>query len=214
MHRITPTRLALLGVAALLTAACTVLGTGPNVTVLRAPADAKLPQVAVDNSGTLHLVYYMGSMTSGDLFHVSRAPDATDWSPPQQVNSRPHGVTGAGPIDGGQIAIDPDGRLHITWFYNNPMRFYYTRSDGAGGFEEQQVLSVKDEGGVESGPTVTADGNGNVSREYCVSTNANVSDATQMLRLLIFDSFQPRSTITVYKFSRFSTAASGVAKIR
>ena len=162
MYRITPTRLALLGVAALLTAACTVLGTSPNVTVLRAPADAKLPQVAIDNSGTLHLVYYMGSMSSGDLFHVSRAPDATDWSPPQQVNSRPHGVTGAGPIDGGQIAIDPDGRLHVTWFYNNPMRFYYTRSDGAGGFEEQQVLSVKDEGGVESGPTVTADGNGNV----------------------------------------------------
>ena len=162
MHRITPTRFALLNVGALLTAACTVLGTGPDVTVLRAPADAKLPQVAIDDAGTLHLVYYMGSMTSGDLFHVSRAPGATDWSTPQQVNSQPHRVTGVGPIDGGQIAIDPDGRLHVTWFHNDPMRFYYTRSDGAGGFEEQQVLSVKDEGGVETAPTVTTDDDGNV----------------------------------------------------
>ncbi len=101
-------------------------------------------------------------MTSGDLFHVSRAPDATDWSPPQQVNSQPHSVTGVGPIDGGQMAIDPDGRLHVAWFHNDSMQFHYTRSDGAGGFEKQQVLSVKDEGGVESGPTVTADGAGNV----------------------------------------------------
>ena len=51
MHRITPTRFALLAVAASLIAACTVLGTGPDVTVLRAPADAKLPQVAIDDSG-------------------------------------------------------------------------------------------------------------------------------------------------------------------
>ncbi|MCH7750522.1 MAG: hypothetical protein IH939_20775 [Acidobacteria bacterium] len=162
MHSTTPTHFAPLAVAALLMTGCTVLGTAPDVTVLRAPADAKLPQVAIDDTGTLHLVYYMGSMTSGDLFHVTRAPDATDWSAPQQVNSQPHSVTGVGPIDGGQIAIDPDGRLHVTWFHNDPMRFYYTRSDGAGGFETQQVLSVKDEGGVESGPTVTADGDGNV----------------------------------------------------
>ena len=162
MHRTTPTRIAPLAVAVLLMAGCTVLGTAPDVTVLRAPADAKLPQVAIDDTGTLHLVYYVGSMTSGDLFHVTRAPDATDWSAPQQVNSQSHAVTGVGPIDGGQIAIDPAGRLHVTWFHNDPMRFYYTRSDGAGGFETQQVLSVKDEGGVEAGPTVTADGKGNV----------------------------------------------------
>ena len=155
-------RVAPLAVAALLTAGCTVLGTGPDVTVLRAPVGATLPQVALDSTGTLHLVYYMGSMTSGDLFHVTRAPDATDWSAPQQVNSQPHSVTGVGPIDGGQVAIDPDGRLHVTWFHDDPMQFHYTRSDGAGGFEEQQVLSVKDEGGVESGPTVTADANSNV----------------------------------------------------
>ena len=162
MHRTTPICLAPLAVATLLTAGCTILGTAPHVTVLRAPTDANLPQVAIDDTGTLHLVYYMGSMSSGDLFHVTRAPDATDWSAPQQVNSQPHSVTGVGPIDGGQMAIDPDSRLHVTWFHNDPMQFHYTRSDGTGGFEKQQVLSVKDESGVESGPTVTAAGDGSV----------------------------------------------------
>ena len=192
-----PTRLAPLAVAALVTAACTLLGTGPDVTVLRAPANAKLPQVAIDGGGTVQLIYYSGSMTSGDLFHVSRAPDSTNWSASQQVNSQPHSVTGVGPIDGGQLAIDPDGRMHVAWFHNDPMRFYYTRSDDAvckskhagegifftsrmfDGFEEQQVLSGQDEGGVESGPTVTADGDGNV---YVFWHADAVEDAFNLVR--------------------------------
>ncbi len=56
MHRSTPTCFARLTVAAWLTVACTVLGAGPDVTVLRAPTDATLPQVAVDVSCTLHLI--------------------------------------------------------------------------------------------------------------------------------------------------------------
>jgi hypothetical protein len=162
MHRCTPARLALLAAAVISFQSCAVLGIGPDVTVLRAPPDAKLPQVAIDDAGTLHLIYYLGSMTSGDLFHVSRGPDDTDWSAPRQVNSQSHSVTGVGPIDGGQIAVGPDGWLHVAWFHNSPMRFYYARSDGTDGFEPQQVLSVKEEGGVEAGPTVTADAAGNV----------------------------------------------------
>ncbi len=166
MHRVISARPGWLTLAAsltlttLTTTAC--LGPDPEVTVLRAPDGGKLPQVAVDDTGTLHLIYYTGSMTSGDLFHVSRAPDANGWSAPQRVNSLSHAVTGVGPIDGGQLAIDQTGRLHVAWFHNDPIRFYYTRSDGAGGFEAQQVLSITDEAGVESGPTVTTDRAGNV----------------------------------------------------
>ena len=160
MRRMTPTRFAPLAVAGLLTAACA--GPVPSVTVLRTPNGGTIPQVAIDDTGTLHLIYYTGSMSSGDLFHVSRGPDAPDWSAPQQVNSRPHGVNGMGPVDAGQLAIGPDGLLHVTWFHANPLRFYYARSDHTGGFEPQQTLSVKDEGGVETGPTVTTDDDGNV----------------------------------------------------
>ena len=137
-------------------------GSMPEVDVLRAPAGASIPQVVIDDAGTLHLVYYTGSMTSGDLWHVTRAADATDWSPPQRVNSDPHSVSGLGPIDGGQLAIGPDGLLHVTWFHKDPTRFHYARSDHTGAFGPQHTLSMKDEGGVETAPTVTVDGDGNV----------------------------------------------------
>ena len=158
--RSTPPRLGPLAVAALLTAACA--GPIPSVTLLRTPNGGTIPQVAIDDAGTLHLIYYTGSMSSGDLFHVSRGPDAPDWSAPQPVNSQPHGVNGLGPIDAGQLAIGPDGLLHVTWFHKDPLRFYYARSDHKGRFEPQQTLSVKDEGGVETAPTVTTDDDGNV----------------------------------------------------
>ena len=132
MHRTTPTRFVLLAVTALI-AACA--GPIPSVTVLRTPHGGTIPQVAIDGGGTLHLIYYTGSMSSGDLFHVSRAPDADDWSAPQRVNSQAHGVNGLGPVDAGQLAIGPDGLLHVTWFHQDPLRFYYARSDHTGRFE-------------------------------------------------------------------------------
>ena len=137
-------------------------GSAPGVDVLRAPAGASLPQAAVDGDGRLHLIYYTGSMSSGDLWHVTRARGAADWSAPQRVNSRPHSVTGLGPVDGGQLAMGPDGRLHVTWFHRDPTRFFYTRTDDFGGFEPQRALSAKEEGGVETGSTVALDSDGNV----------------------------------------------------
>lgn len=159
MPRFTLTRSVLLLLAAML-GACT--DPRPTVSVLRAPDGAMLPQMVIDDTDTLHLIYYTGSMSSGDLWHVSRAPEATEWSPTQPVNSQPHSVQGLGPVDGGQLAIGPDGLLHVTWFHKDPPRFRYTRSDHAGLFEPQQTLSMKDEGGVETGPTVTTDAEGNV----------------------------------------------------
>ena len=143
---------------AALAAACG--GAAPAVEVLRAPDGASLPQAALDGDGRLHLVYYTGSMTRGDLWHVTRAPGASDWSARQRVNSEPYSVTGLGPVDGGQLAVGPDGRLHVTWFHRDPTWFHYTRTDDSGAFEPQQTLSAREEGGVEAGSTVAVDGGG------------------------------------------------------
>ena len=129
----------------------------PNVSVLRVPDGGTLPQVAVDEADTIHLVYYSGSMSFGDLFHATMHPGTSDWSEPQRINSTPRSVTGLGPTDGGQFTIGPDGRLHVVWFHRAPPRFYYTRSDHTGRFETQKVLSRKVEDGVESGPTLAVD---------------------------------------------------------
>ena len=138
------------------------IGPLPRIDVLRAPEGASLPQLVIGTNDTLQLVYYTGSMSSGDLFHATRTTGATEWSTPQRVNSQPHSVTGLGPIDGGQLAIGPDGLLHVTWFHKAPTRFYYTRSNDTGAFETQRSLSINDEGGVEAGSAVTVDPDGNV----------------------------------------------------
>ena len=137
-------------------------GEAPAVEVLRAPDGASLPQAAVDGGGRLHLVYYTGSMSSGDLWHVVRGPDGSEWSARRRVNSRPHSVTGLGPVDGGQLAVGPDDRLHVTWYHRDPARFHYARTGADGLFEPQRTLSVREEGGVETGSTVAVDADGRV----------------------------------------------------
>ena len=149
-------------VAIVLIGAAACGGSPPEVVVLRAPDGASLPQMVIDEAGVLQLIYYTGSMSSGDLWHVSRAPEDDDWSPPRRVNSTPHSVHGLGPIDGGQLAIGPDGLLHATWFHKDPNRFFYARTDHTGVFQEQQTLSMHDEQGIEAAPTVTVDREGNV----------------------------------------------------
>ena len=152
--------LAHLVVAAVLLQACG--GPLPEVTVLRAPEGGSLPQVVIDDSGALQLIYYTGSMSSGDLWHVSRSAGAETWSAPVPVNSIEHSVHGLGPIDGGQLAIGPDGALHATWFQKDPTRFSYARTDRTGQWSEQRTLSVKEEAGVEAAPSVAVGDDGRV----------------------------------------------------
>ena len=86
MYRSRKTRWVLLVFTVALGAGC--VGPVPNVNLLRAPEGASLPQIVIDTTGTLHLVYYAGSMSSGDLFHVTRGSEASEWSAPQRVNSQ------------------------------------------------------------------------------------------------------------------------------
>ena len=131
------------------------------VSLLRLPEGARLPRAAVDGKGTMHVVYFQGEPRAGDLLHVSRAAGAADWSEPRHVNSEPGTVVGIGPIDGGQIALGKDGRLHVTWFKLGRTEFLYTRTDEAGtGFEPQFAIAAGE--GVEAGPSIAADRAGNV----------------------------------------------------
>ena len=147
----------------LLSAAC---GGGPAalgdaVTLLRLPEGGRLPRAVVDNDGTVHVVYFRGEPRAGDLLHVSRAPGAAGWSEPRYVNSEPGTVVGIGPIDGGQIALDGDGRLHVVWFKLGRTEFLYTRSTADGtGFEPQFAIAAGE--GVEAGPSIAAGGDGNL----------------------------------------------------
>ena len=158
------------GAAAALCGAVAVLllaaGCGPAVlsdavTLLRLPEGGRLPSALVDDEGVVHVVYFRGEPRAGDLLYVQRPPGESDWSEPQFVNSQAETAVGIGPIDGGQVALGADGRLHVVWFKLGRTDFLYTRTNDAGtGFERQFTLAGGE--GVEAGPTVAADREGGV----------------------------------------------------
>ena len=133
------------------------------VEAIRMPEDGRMPRAVVDAEGTVHLVYVQGGTNRANLFHATREPGARGWSEPQQLNSREFSVSGVGPIDGAQVALGPDNRLHVVWLQTEPAGFFYTRShpDGSG-FEAQRDLSTGEQGTLEAGPAVAADDGGNV----------------------------------------------------
>ncbi len=133
------------------------------VETLRIPAGGRLPRAVVDAEGTLHVAYVAGGTHRADLLHVTRESGAPGWSGPRRVNSRELSVSGVGPVDGAQLAVGPDNRLHVVWLQAEPARFFHTRSlaDGSG-FEPQRALSAGHAGNVEAGPAVAVDRGGNV----------------------------------------------------
>ena len=159
--RLTLNRLVLVGVALVVSGGCDSNALSDSVTLMSLPAGARLPHAAVDDNGTVHAVYFEGEERAGDLFYVSRTFGESTWSTPQRVNSEPETVVGIGPIDGGQIAVGKDGRIHVVWFKLGRTDFLYTRSMETGkGFEPQFALAAGE--GVEAGPSVAADDSGNV----------------------------------------------------
>ena len=65
-----------------------------SVEVLRIPDGARMPRAAIDESGTMHVIYFDGVMSGGDLFYVSRGRGNDTWSSPMLVNSEPRSVVG------------------------------------------------------------------------------------------------------------------------
>ena len=134
---------------------------GDGITLQRVPEGGRLPQAIVDDTGAVHVVYFEGESRAGDLRYVQLSPGGSTWSEPKYVNSQAGTVVGIGPIDGGQVALGKDGRLHVVWFKLGRTEFLYTRTrDDGAGFEPQFSIAAGE--GVEAGPSVAADGTGNV----------------------------------------------------
>ena len=107
------------------------------------------------------MVYVVGDWRGTDLLYVTRPPGASTWSEPVRLNVEPGTVVGSGPIDGGQLAVGKDNRLHVAWFQKGPIEFFYTRST-ENGLTFAPQFSVAGGAGVEAGPSIAADRAGNV----------------------------------------------------
>src|SRR5882724_7092599 len=76
----------------------------------RVPDGGIQPQVAIDERGILHLVYYTGDAHHGDLLYVHSNDFGASFSPSLRVNSQPGSAVAAGTIRGAQLALGKAGR--------------------------------------------------------------------------------------------------------
>src|SRR5260370_27912149 len=91
-----------------------------RIRLLRVPEGGLQPQMAIDERGLLHLVYYTGDAHQGDLFYVRSSNFGANFSPALRVNSQPGSAVAAGTIRAAQIAPGNKGRLHVA--LNGSMR--------------------------------------------------------------------------------------------
>jgi hypothetical protein len=166
-----------LACAAALTGLAAERGAPARIRFCRVPEGGWQPQVAVDDSGNVHLIYYKGDPGHGDLFYVQSTDGGMTFSRALRVNSQPGSAIAAGSIRGAQLALGKAGRIHAAW--NGSMEakpvgplnpdsgkpgapMLYARLDIAGNTFEPQRNLMRHSFGLDGGGSVTADRSGNV----------------------------------------------------
>lgn len=86
----------------------------PKINAERLP-DGIQPQTAVDSRGTLHMIYFKGDPSAGDIEYVTRQPGAPNFSAPIRVNSQSGSAIAIGTVRGPQMALGRDGRVFVVW---------------------------------------------------------------------------------------------------
>jgi hypothetical protein len=148
-----------------------------SVHLVRVPHDGIQPEAVLDAGGTLHLLYFAGEASAGDLFYVRSTDYGSTFTVPVRVNSQPGSAIATGTIRGGQLAIGRNGRVHVVWNGSDSARprglvnpvsgkaeapFLYSRSDTDGtAFEPQRDLT-RHSYGVDGGGAIAADATGGV----------------------------------------------------
>ena len=147
-----------------------------QVRLERLPSGAIQPQLIVDKKGGLHVLYYGADDHHGDIFYRRSTDGGHSLSPALCVNS-PGSAIAAGTIRGAQMALGPDGRVHVAWNGSSnasvkgpvnpdsgkpgsPM-LYSRLNDTGTAFEPERNLMHRSFG-LDGGGSVAADSVGNV----------------------------------------------------
>src|SRR6266498_3274698 len=80
-----------------------------RVHVGRVPDGGLQPQVAMDDRGKLHLVYFAGDPRQGNLFYAVSTDGGMTFSRAVPVNSQQGSAIATGTIRGGQLALSKNG---------------------------------------------------------------------------------------------------------
>src|SRR5260370_16804615 len=79
-----------------------------RIRLLRVPESGLQPQMAIDERGILHLVYYTGDAHGGDLFYVRSSNFGANFSTALRINSQPRRPVPPGTLPAPQIPLSHD----------------------------------------------------------------------------------------------------------
>jgi hypothetical protein len=144
------------------------------VSTVRVPNHGIQPQIAIDEKGVVHMVYFSGEAAHGDLYYVRSEDRGATFSVPIKANSHPGSAIAAGNIRGAHIAIGRHGRVYVAWngtyqldrpettkpWMKTPMLFARL-NDGGTEFEPERNL-IHAAYGLDGGGAIAADNAGDV----------------------------------------------------
>jgi hypothetical protein len=143
----------------------------PKTQLLRVPGGGIQPQTVRTSDGTLHMIYFQGDPSAGNIEYVRRAPGAREFSPPIRVNSQPASAVAVGTVRGPQMAVGRGGRVYVVWFGADKAQprgpdgatpVLFSRLNDAGTAFEAQRCLMQYAKGVDGGLSVAADDKGDV----------------------------------------------------
>ena len=142
---------ACVAVAAAVTAGLSAVSVVPDVSVVVTPENGIQPQAAVDSKGDLHLVYFTGDSSAGDVYYARLRTTGGAWKTvavPVRVNSIAGSALATGTVRGAQIALGRNGVVHVAWHGSKPVEggsphppVWYARSVDGSHFEDQRIVS-------------------------------------------------------------------------
>lgn len=141
----------------------------PKIELLRTPHNGIQPQVALDRKGVLHLIYFEGDASGGEIEYVQREP-GKDFSPAIRVNSKPASAVAIGTVRGPQMAVGRNGRVYVVWLgpqarSGDPaisMPVFFSRLNDSGTAFEPQRNLMQHTTTTDGGLSVAADVRGSV----------------------------------------------------
>lgn len=154
-----------------LTSSCQTNSDRKKVELIRTPHEGIQPQAAVDENGVLHLIYFKGAASAGDIYYVKKAPGDKSFSSPIQVNSQAASAIATGSVRGAHIAVGRGGRVHVAWMGSNsaepkgpagatPMLYARMNEDRTAFEPQRNVMGFAT--GLDGGGSLAADRKGNV----------------------------------------------------
>jgi hypothetical protein len=119
--------------------------------------ESRLPDVAVDSLGTLHVVWYDGTPGNDEIYYKRSTDGGATWSTSRNL------TLAVGACREPAIAVDPSGTLHLVWDSITPgdWEIYHKKStDGGATWSVNQRLTWTS--GHSYAPSIAADASGNL----------------------------------------------------